>query len=49
MNKQERVELQNAKLQWRRAMRRFFGKYWTKRKASCTDSTGRRQMNLPKK
>jgi len=42
----EKVELQNAKLEWRRKMRVFFGKSWTKRKASRMSTTGR-QMNIP--
>lgn len=49
MKNHERVKLQNAKLHWRRAMRAFWGKFWTKRKASCVSSLGRSQMNIPKK
>lgn len=49
MNEREKVKLQNVKLKWKRSMRSFWGKSWTKRKASCIHSDGRRHMNLPKK
>lgn len=46
MIKYERIKLQNAKLNWRREMHRFFGETWTKRKASLIRPNGRRQMNV---
>ena len=50
MKENERVKLQNKKLQWRRRMRAFWGKSWTKRKASrILSSIGRSRMNIPKK
>ena len=42
----EKSELFNAKLQWRNAMRKFFGKDWSKRKASNPRPDGRRHMNV---
>lgn len=44
----EKEKLLNAKLQWRAAMRKFFGKDWTKRTASNIYPDGRRHMNSSK-
>ena len=49
MNNYEKIELINAKLNWRNLMRSFFGEIWTKRTASKIYPDGRRHMNLPKK
>ena len=43
----DKEKLYNAKMTWRREMRKFFGKDWTKRRASLMQGDSRRQMNLP--
>jgi len=45
MKNTEKVELLNAKLQWRAEMRKFFGQSWTKRTASKMFKDGRK-MNV---
>lgn len=41
----QKVELQNAKLSWRKTMRNKYGLSWTKRSACNMHSDGSRRMN----
>ena len=45
MTPQERIKLQNEKLDWRARMRSKYGNTWTKRMASRIQSDGQRRMN----